>query len=130
MERVTDNQFTRQAMGDRASQRLCWGSGVRFPTFKTAAEQNVHQRLPDSTAMLDGYPIVWTDVLQTFTTSAAVDSPIAVFGALSFWWIGEHGSPRLDTSEHVYFANDQLSMRILGADRRLLFAIPYLPFSI
>jgi len=117
-------------MGDRASQRLCWGSGVRFPTFKTAAEQNVHQRLPDSTAMLDGYPIVRTDVLQTFTTSAAVDSPIAVFGALSFWWMGEHGSPRLDTSEHVYFANDQLSMRILGADRRLLFAIPYLPFSI
>ena len=46
-------------------------------------------------------------------TSAVVDSPIAVFGAMSFWWMGEHGSPRLDTSEHVYFANDQLAVRFI-----------------
>src|SRR5438876_140631 len=52
----------------------------------------------------------WTDVLQSFTTSAAADSPIAVFGAMSFWWMGEHGSSRLDTSEHVYFSNDQLAV--------------------
>jgi len=86
---------------------------TQLPTFKTAAETNVYQRLPDGTAILDGYPIVWTDVLQSFTTSAAADSPIAVFGALSFWWMGEHGSPRLDTSEHVYFANDQLAVRFI-----------------
>ncbi len=30
---------------------------------------------------------------------------------MSFWWMGEHGSPRLDTNEHVYFANDQLAVR-------------------
>ena len=65
MERVTDNQFTRQAMGDRASQPVVLGSGVRFPTFKTAAGQNVYQRLPDGTAIagrvpnsLDGCPPV------------------------------------------------------------------------
>ena len=81
-----------------------------FPLLRTAAERNVYRRLPDGTAILDGYPIVWTDVLQSFTTSAAADSPIAVFGAMSFWWMGEHGSPRLDTSEHVYFANDQLAV--------------------
>src|SRR5712691_7031756 len=81
--------------------------------FKTAAEQNVYQRLPDGTAILDGYPIVWTDVMQSFTTSAAADSPIAVFGAMSFWLMGEHGSLRLDTSEHVYFANDQLAVRFI-----------------
>src|SRR3989441_12105137 len=86
---------------------------ARIPTFKTAAEQNVYQRLPDGTAILDGYPIVWTDVLQAYSTSAAPDAPIAVFGAMSFWWMGEHGTPRIDTSEHIYFANDQLAVRFI-----------------
>ena len=80
---------------------------TRLPSFRTAAEPNVYQRLPDGTALLDGYPIVWTDVLTPYGTSAAADSALAVFGALSFWWMGEHGSPRIDTSEHVWFANDQ-----------------------
>ena len=34
-------------------------------------------------------------------------------GALPFWWFGEHGSPRIDTSEHVFFANDQLAVRFI-----------------
>ena len=59
------------------------------------------------------YPIVWTDVMTPFGTSAAVDSPIAVFGALSFWWLGEHGVPRIDTSSDVFFANDQLAVRFI-----------------
>src|SRR5947208_12142114 len=53
---------------------------TQLPTFNSAAEQHVYQRLPDGTAMLDGYSVVWTDVLQAFTTSAAADAPIAVFG--------------------------------------------------
>jgi HK97 family phage major capsid protein len=84
-----------------------------LPAFRTTAEPNVYQRLPDGSAILDGYPIVWTDVLQAYTTSAAADQPIAVFGAMSFWWMGEHGSPRIDTSEHVWFANDQLAVRFI-----------------
>jgi len=86
---------------------------VALPSFRTAAEPNVYQRLPDGSAILDGYPIVWTDVLTPYGTSAALDSPLAVFGALSFWWMGEHGSPRIDTSEHVWFANDQLAVRFI-----------------
>src|SRR6185369_4895425 len=86
---------------------------TQLPTFKTTSEQFVYQRLPDGTAILDGYPIVWTDVLTAYGTSAAADSPLAVFGALSFWWLGEHGSPRIDTSEHVWFANDQLAVRFI-----------------
>ena len=86
---------------------------TQLPTFKTTAEPNVYQRLPDGTAVLDGYPIVWTDVLTAYGTSAAADQPLAVFGALSFWWLGEHGSPRIDTSEHVWFANDQLAVRFI-----------------
>ena len=86
---------------------------TQLSSFKTTAEPNVYQRLPDGSAILDGYPIVWTDVLTPYGTSAAVDSPLAVFGALSFWWLGEHGSPRIDTSEHVWFANDQLAVRFI-----------------
>ncbi len=86
---------------------------TRLPAFRTAGEQNVYQRLPDGTALLDGYPIVWVDVLQAYGTAAAADKPLAVFGALSFWWMGEHGSPRIDTSEHVWFANDQLAVRFI-----------------
>ncbi len=86
---------------------------TRLAAFKTAAEPNVYQRLPDGSAMLDGYPIVWTDVLQPYDTAAAADKPLAVFGALSFWWFGEHGAPRMDTSEHVWFANDQLAVRFI-----------------
>ena len=86
---------------------------TQLPSFKTTAEQFVYQRLPDGTAMLDGYPIVWTDVMTPYGTAAAADSPLAVFGALSFWWMGEHGTPRIDTSEHVWFANDQLAVRFI-----------------
>jgi HK97 family phage major capsid protein len=86
---------------------------TRLPAFRTAAEPNIYQRLPDGSAILDGYPIVWTDVLPPFGTAAAADQPLAVFGALSFWWMGEHGAPRIDTSEHVWFANDQLAVRFI-----------------
>jgi Phage capsid family. len=86
---------------------------VQLPNFRTAAEPNVYQRLPDGTAIFDGYPVVWTDVLTPYGTSNANDQPLAVFGALSFWWMGEHGSPRIDTSEHVFFTNDQLAVRFI-----------------
>jgi HK97 family phage major capsid protein len=86
---------------------------ARLPAFRTTAEPNVYQRLPDGTAMLDGYPIVWTDVLTPYGTTATAGEALGVFGALSFWWMGEHGSPRIDTSEHVWFANDQLAVRFI-----------------
>jgi HK97 family phage major capsid protein len=86
---------------------------TRLPSFRTQAEPNVYQRLPDGTALLDGYPIVWTDVLTPYGTDAAANKPLAVFGALSFWWLGEHGHPRIDPSEHVWFANDQLAIRFI-----------------
>ena len=86
---------------------------TRLSAFKTQAEPNVYQRLPDGSAILDGYPIVWTDVLEPYGTTADASKPLAVFGALSFWWMGEHGTPRIDTCDHVYFANDQLAIRFI-----------------
>jgi hypothetical protein len=59
------------------------------------------------------YPIVWTDVLTPYGTTADPGKPIAVFGALSYWWFGEHGAPRMDTSDHVFFQNDQLAVRFI-----------------
>ena len=84
-----------------------------LPGFRTAAEPNVYQRLPNGAAVLDGFPIVWTDVLEPYGTAAAADKMVAVFGSLGHWWMGEHGSPRIDTSEHVWFANDQLAVRFI-----------------
>jgi hypothetical protein len=52
---------------------------TKLPGFRTAAEPNVYQRLPDGTAVLDGYPIVWTDVLTPYGTADNADKPIAVF---------------------------------------------------
>ena len=52
-------------------------------------------------------------MLEPYGTAASANKPIAVFGALSFWWMGEHGTPRIDTSEHVWFANDQLAVRFI-----------------
>ena len=86
---------------------------TRLPSFRTTAEPNVYQRLLDGSAFLDGCPIVWTDVLTPYGTADNADKPIAVFGALGFWWFGEHGSPRIDTSTHVWFANDQLAVRFI-----------------
>jgi HK97 family phage major capsid protein len=86
---------------------------TRLPSFRTAADQIFYQRLLDGTSLLDGYPIIWTDVLEPYGTAADADKPIAVFGALSFWWMGEHGTPRIDTSEHVWFSNDQLAVRFI-----------------
>ncbi len=86
---------------------------TKLPTFNTAGDPQAYIRRLDGTSLLDGYPIVWTDVLQAYTTAAAAGKAIAVFGALSFWWFGEHASPRMDTSEHVWFANDQLAVRFI-----------------
>jgi hypothetical protein len=59
------------------------------------------------------YPVIWTDVLTPYGVEELPDAPLAVFGVLSFWWLGEHGSPRMDTSEHMWFLNNQLAVRFI-----------------
>jgi HK97 family phage major capsid protein len=61
----------------------------------------------------DGFPIVWTDVLEPYGTAAAASKFLAVFGVLEYWWFGEHGQPRLDVSSDVYFATDELAARFI-----------------
>lgn len=86
---------------------------TKLPSFRTPAEPHVYDRRPDGTAVLDGYPIIWTDVLEPYGVAAAPDKPLAVFGAIEFWWFAEHGAPRMDTSDHVLFINDQLAVRFI-----------------
>ena len=63
--------------------------------------------------LLDGYDVIWTEVLQPYGTNAAASTTLAVFGDLSYWWMGEHLSPRIDTSDQVFFVNDQLAVRFI-----------------
>ena len=69
--------------------------------------------LPDGSARIDGYQVVWTDVCQPYSTAAAAGKAICVFGALDYWWMGEKGSPRMDFSSDVYFATDELATRFI-----------------
>ncbi len=86
----------------------------RFRKFKTQADQEIYlQQGPHGRATLDGYDVVWTEVLQPLVTGPAPATTIAVFGDLSFWWMGEHLSPRVDTSDQVFFVNDQLAVRFI-----------------
>lgn len=86
---------------------------MRLRDFNTQADPNVFVILPDGTARLDGYPIVWTEVLTAYDVEASAGSYLAAFGNLRFWWFGERNAPRIDTSEHVLFANDQLATRFI-----------------
>jgi len=64
-------------------------------------------------ATLDGYPIRWCAVMQAYQTTAAVSAYLAFFGALSYWYLGERGAPRIEVSRDVFFATDELAMRAL-----------------
>jgi len=64
-------------------------------------------------ATLDGFPIRWVGVMQNLKTSAAASAYLAYFGDLSYWYLGERGQPRVDTSREVYFATDEIGMRAI-----------------
>jgi HK97 family phage major capsid protein len=86
----------------------------RLRQFKTQADPMIYnQQGPNGRPTLDGYDVIWTEVLQPYGTVAAPGTTIAVFGDLSYWWMGEHLSPRFDTSDQVFFVNDQLAVRFI-----------------
>lgn len=87
---------------------------ARLRDFNTQADPNVFiMNGVGGMARLDGYEIVWTEVLTPYAETAAADSPIAVFGDLSFWLFGERGMPRTDYSSDVFFATDELAVRFM-----------------
>lgn len=86
----------------------------KFRTYKTQADPMIYvQNGPGGFSTLDGYPIIWTEVLAPYAETANAAAYIGVFGDLSYWWFGEHGSPRTDFSTDVFFTTDELAVRWL-----------------
>lgn len=64
-------------------------------------------------ASLDGFPIVWVDVLPAYSTGVNAASVFALFGDITYQYLGLRGGMRFDTSDAPGFANDQLYIRAL-----------------
>jgi HK97 family phage major capsid protein len=64
-------------------------------------------------ATLDGFPIRWVDVMPPYATGAAASTVFALFGDLSFAYLGVRGGVRFDVSRDVYFATDEIGIRAL-----------------
>jgi HK97 family phage major capsid protein len=84
-----------------------------FVTFNTSATVVPYQRQRDGTATLDGFPIVWVNVMPVYTTSATVSAYQVYFGDLSWWYFGERMAMSVETSRDVYFATDEIGIRAL-----------------
>jgi HK97 family phage major capsid protein len=83
-------------------------------TFNTINNPNIYQRATGTQpATLDGFPIRWVGVMQAYQTTAAASAFLAMFGALSYWFLGERGAPRVEVSREVFFATDEIAMRAL-----------------
>ena len=63
--------------------------------------------------MFDGWPVRWIGVGQVYQTIAAANQPLAFFGDLSYWYLAERGTPRIEVSREVFFATDEIAMRAL-----------------
>jgi HK97 family phage major capsid protein len=83
-------------------------------TFNTIGAPLVYRPQQGSQpATLDGFPIRWIGVSQAYSTKAAAAAYLAFFGDLSYWYLGERGSVRVEVSKEVFFATDELAMRAL-----------------
>lgn len=64
-------------------------------------------------ASLDGFPIRWVDAMPAYSTSSNASKVFALFGDLSFQYLGVRQGVSLDVSKEVYFATDELGIRAL-----------------
>jgi HK97 family phage major capsid protein len=64
-------------------------------------------------ATLDGFPVRWVGVMPIKDTAAHVNQVQALFGAHSFWYLGERRMLQVETSREVYFATDEIGIRAL-----------------
>jgi HK97 family phage major capsid protein len=62
---------------------------------------------------LDGFPVRWVDVMQPYTSGDTVDTGVALFGDLSFHYLGVRGGIRFDTSAEAGFATDEILIRAI-----------------
>src|SRR5206468_2464873 len=83
-------------------------------TFNTSATVTPYQRANGtSPATLDGFEIVWINVLPAFSTSAAVGVVPVLFGDATYQYLALRGGIRFDTSREAAFATDEILIRAL-----------------
>lgn len=78
----------------------------KYPNFVLFTNEN-------GKPMFDGWPVRWIGVGATNSGAAQPEAYAAFFGALSYWFLGEAGTVRVEVSKEVFFATDELAMRAL-----------------
>ena len=101
--------------GDEPAYYLNPSMEAMLSTFNTIGSPLIYRPAngTQQPATLDGFPIRWVGILQPYSTLAAANTFLAFFGALSYWYLGERGAPRVEVSRDVFFATDELAMRAL-----------------
>jgi HK97 family phage major capsid protein len=64
-------------------------------------------------ATLDGFPVRWVDVLPAYSTSANASKVFALFGDLSYQYLGVRGGVNIAASIDAGFATDEILVRAL-----------------
>lgn len=64
-------------------------------------------------ATLDGFPVRWVDMMPAYSTSANASKVFALFGDLTFQYLGIQGGLRFDTSRDAGFTTDEILVRAL-----------------
>jgi HK97 family phage major capsid protein len=84
-----------------------------FASFNTGTNLNVYQRMGVGGPSLDGFPIRWTAAMPAYSTTASASLVHALFGDLSYAYLGVRGGPRVDTSREAGFETDEILIRAL-----------------
>lgn len=83
-------------------------------TFNTIGAPQIYRPAEaGKPATLDGWPIHWIGVSAPNNGNAQPNAFVAFFGDLSYWYLGERGSVRVEVSKEVFFATDELAIRAL-----------------
>lgn len=64
-------------------------------------------------ASLDGFGIEWVDIMPAYSTSVNAAKVFALFGDLSYQYLGIRGGIRMDTSVDAGFTTDEILIRCL-----------------
>jgi len=65
-------------------------------------------------ASLDGYPIRWVDVMPAYAASANVSKVFALFGDVSYQYLGVRRGIEVATSKEAGFTTDEIIVRALS----------------
>lgn len=105
-------QVLRSGRGAYYCNSTCEGL---LTSFNTIGQPLVYiPSMNGADAKLDGFPVRFTGVHPAHNPGVANAAAVLTnFGDLSYWYLGERGQPRVETSREVYFASDEIGMRAL-----------------